>query len=178
VQHTRELSRQAKATSQQAGSGTGGVNALDDDELDPDADPDPEDWRFLMDFDDAALVDLSPSNSMAMDPSARSSLCSSIASAVSAALHQQSSDGYTFLEGVKASSDTTWPAGLDIFIDKGSYAPEARMYGLQVLDDALQHHFATMEAPQVLAVQDALLQHVQRHFKNGDAEGGLTCSLY
>lgn len=135
--------------------------------------------RFLtiLDMDEAAPAPLDPDDE-AMDPSGRSALCSSIASAVSAALHQQSTDGYNFLEGVKAASDTTWPAGLAIFIDSEHYAPEARMYGLQVLDDALQNHFMAMvDQNQVVAVQEALLGHVQRNFKDGDAEGGLTCWL-
>lgn len=172
MQHTRELSRQAKATSQQAGTTAvvTGVIALDE-EAETEADAELEAGRFLM-----ILDALEPSNMAAsMDPAGRSSLCSSIASAVSAALHQQSAEAYNFLEGVKSSSTTTWPAGLDIFIDRNSYAAEARMYGLQVLDDALENHFGTMDPAQILAVQDALLQHVQIHFKDGDAEGGLTC---
>lgn len=74
-----------------------------------------------------------------------------ISNAVTAAITPgpQQGEGYRYLEGVKAESDKTWQACLDIFFagsfgnESGqvwsyTYGPEARMYGLQVVDDALQ----------------------------------------
>jgi len=74
-----------------------------------------------------------------------------IAAAVQAALTPNPSqqDAYRYLEDVKNQSETTWSTCLEIFLSgapeegqgqsrwRYSHAPEARMFGLQVVDDVL-----------------------------------------
>lgn len=74
-----------------------------------------------------------------------------IAAAVQAALTPNPSqqEAYRYLEDVKNNSQTTWSTCLEIFLAgasssssassswKYTHAPEARMFGLQVVDDVL-----------------------------------------
>lgn len=71
---------------------------------------------------------------------------SEIARAVSAALTYDPKqptlqrDAYTYLEQIKArhaADSSVWQACLAMFLDKASWQPEARMFGLQVLDEML-----------------------------------------
>lgn len=110
-----------------------------------------------------------------------------IASAVSVALSPgpEQASGYAYLERIKNESGQTWQSCLDIFLAGSSgadghgwtytYPPEARMFGLQVVDDALQTRFDTLDSNEVLAIQGGLLDYVKREYVQGNAEGQLFC---
>ena len=66
-----------------------------------------------------------------------------IASAVSVALSPTSAaaqrqEAYTFLEQIKSSANETWSECLKLFVNLGNdYPSEARLFCLQVVDEAL-----------------------------------------
>jgi hypothetical protein len=67
-------------------------------------------------------------------------LASSIQQAVLSALSPQSAsraEAYTYLEQVKANPTETWTAALALFLDRQNVPTEARMFGLQVVDELL-----------------------------------------
>jgi hypothetical protein len=67
-------------------------------------------------------------------------LANSIQQAVLSALSPQSgnsAEAYSYLEQVKASPRETWTAALALFLDKQNVPSEARMFGLQVVDELL-----------------------------------------
>lgn len=122
------------------------------------------------------------------------SLKDEIARAVSAAVTYDPKqpnlqrDAYSYLEQLKgqhAGESTVWQSCLEIFLagDGGSgsgsgawtyaYQPEARMFGLQVVDEMLESRFGTVEPQHLQAVQQALLDYVKREYVLGDAEGSL-----
>ncbi|GAA94567.1 uncharacterized protein L969DRAFT_94151 [Mixia osmundae IAM 14324] len=107
---------------------------------------------------------------------------SQIASAVRAALDPaspaQQQEAYAFLEQVKSAPAQTWESCFALFSatsqDGRSYAYEsqARMFGLQVLDEALLNHDSAFTHENVQSIREIMLDYVHREHLRGQGEPG------
>lgn len=103
-----------------------------------------------------------------------SDLKGQVSEAVKAALMPGPSqaEAYNFLENVKLECSQTWQACLEIFLQgsntgqqqgagqwRYSYAPEARMFGLQVVDDVLSNRCVKLQVRSRWPVQDTRQPH-------------------
>ncbi|GAA6052810.1 hypothetical protein JCM3770_006263 [Rhodotorula araucariae] len=105
-------------------------------------------------------------------PAQISSACAVALSQDPAVTQDQRHQGYAFLQSVKEAASDTWQACWNLFLDgsRNGLAPEARMFAVQVVGEALPSL-----SPEALAMlHSSLSDYFSREFVAGPAEKGVT----
>ena len=97
-----------------------------------------------------------------------------------AALHQQA---LQFLTEVKKNTSEPWRLGLALFVDRNpdgtrKYHPQARFFGLGVLEEFLDNRCAPLEPESFRTLQQALVDYIQSEYLYGSAEATAACGSH
>ena len=94
-----------------------------------------------------------------------------------ATLHHQALE---YLSSIQKNANETWQLGLALFVDVNAdgsrkHPPQARFFGLRVLDDFLDSKFEPLDPNTFQTLQQALVNYVQSEFIYGPAEASAPC---
>lgn len=94
-----------------------------------------------------------------------------------ASLHQQALE---YLATIQKNANETWRLGLALFVDVNAdgsrkHPPQARFFGLRVLDDFLDSKFEPLDANSFQTLQQGLVNYIQSEFIYGPAEAAASC---
>ena len=95
-------------------------------------------------------------------------------------LHQQALE---FLANIQKNANETWRLGLALFVDANAdgsrkHPPQARFFGLRVLDDFLDNKFEPMDAESFQTLQQGLVNYIRSEFLYGPAEATASCESF
>lgn len=94
-----------------------------------------------------------------------------------ASLHQQALE---YLTEVQKNVNDTWRLGLALFVDVNAdgtrkHPPQARFFGLRVLEDFLDSKFERLDDDTFQTLQQGLVNYIQSEYIYGSAEASASC---